>query len=140
MSETSTSEPIRTVLVDDCADVNYLVATALELEGSFCVVGAAESARAGLGLVASTRPELVVTDLHLGNRDGLWLLPRLRAVVDRSTVLALVTGLDLTPSMRAMIADAGADVALPKQELATSLPVVLRQQVWDRRRLLARAG
>ncbi len=139
MSDTTVSAPIRTVLVDDCADVTYLVATALELDGSFDVVGMAESARSGLGMVAATRPELVVVDLHLGGRDGLWLLQRLRTVVDRSTVLALVTGRDLTAAVRATLADAGVDVALPKQDLATSLPSALRRQVWDRRRLLAPA-
>lgn len=134
------SDAIRTVIVDDDDQISFLLSTALEREGAFDVVGEQRDARRGCRAVAALEPELVVLDLNLGGRDGLWMLRRLRALMPPSTALALVTGAEVTPRLAELAAEAGADLVGSKQGLTTTLPESLRGLVDARRRLLAAAS
>lgn len=141
VTESDQPQPaIRTVIVDDDSQVSYLLSTALELTGAFSVVAESSTARQGFKAVATEQPELVILDLNLGGRDGIWTIGRLRDVVPPSTALALVTGSSLTPRLTDMASQAGADMVASKQDLTTGLPDALRCLVMERRRHLAAAS
>lgn len=66
--------PVRVVLVDDCEDVRFLLATLMELDGRFDVVGEADDAASALASVAANDPDVVLVDLRLGRRSGTSLI------------------------------------------------------------------
>ncbi|MBK0417724.1 response regulator transcription factor [Leucobacter sp. CSA1] len=77
----------RVVVVDDQALVRQGIRTLLELAG-LEVVGEAGDGEEALAVVAETRPEVLLLDLRMPHRDGLWTLRRLRD--DGSDLPALV--------------------------------------------------
>lgn len=113
------TSPIRVVIVDDSHEVRYLLAMLLETDGRFQVVGEAEQAKAGLAAVAEAWPDLVVVDLRLGGRDGLWLLRELRSR-HRHPALAVVTGSSTAHTVAAAFA-AGADAVLSKDSASSTM-------------------
>lgn len=122
---------IRTIIVDDCRDVSFLLGVTMDLDGGFDVVGEAVDARGGLALAAATRPDLVIVDLQLGRKDGMWLLARLRQTLGESAVLALVTGSDIERHADAAVAN-GADGVFAKAAMTTTLLDDLRHIIADR--------
>lgn len=133
------SPTIRTVIVDDDSQVSYLLSIALELTGEFSVVAERCTARQGCKAVEDEQPELVILDLNLGGRDGIWTIGRLRQVVPASTTLALVTGSSLTSRLAERARSAGADIVASKQDLTSSLPEALKHLVMERRRRFSAA-
>lgn len=81
------AEPATVLVVDDDPSLRLLCRVNLELEG-YRVVEAAnvETARAAL---ADEPIDAILLDVHLGNDDGLALLP---AIEDRGPSVALLTG------------------------------------------------
>lgn len=82
----------RVVLVDDHPVVRQGLVAMLSWSEEIDVVGAVASAQEALDLVASERPDVVVTDLRLGDprRDGVWLAAQLGGEEDPA-VLILTT-------------------------------------------------
>lgn len=111
--------PIEVVLIDDSADVRYLIAVTMQIDGRFDIVGEAESAADGLAAVRRHDPDLVIVDLQLGYRSGHWLLRQLRSAGLRAR-LAVVTASN-APADHAKAREAGADVVLDKQTMTTTL-------------------
>lgn len=111
--------PIRVVIVDDAAEVRFLLATILEMDGRFEVVGEADRAKGGVSAVGETRPDLVLVDLHLGRRDGIWLLRELRNRHPHLP-LAVVTGSPSQKAHRAALR-AGADSVHNKVSMTTTM-------------------
>lgn len=110
---------LRAVIVDDAADVRYLLATILEVDGRFEVVGEAHTASGGVDVVLATEPDLVLIDLDLDGRDGIWLITELRRRgVDAA--LAVVTGAAIDRATGPSI-DAGADVVVNKMAMTSSM-------------------
>lgn len=116
---TADIEPVRVVLVDDSKDVRFLLATVLELDGRFRIVGEAEDARNGLAQCADLRPDLILVDLDLGGRDGLWLIRELRKR-QSGALLAVVTASDVPREHEAAM-DAGADVVHTKMSMTSTM-------------------
>lgn len=69
---------IRLLLVDDHAVIREALATMLEVEEDFLVVGVADHAAAAELVFAETRPDLTLVDVRLPGADGFELLERLR--------------------------------------------------------------
>jgi DNA-binding NarL/FixJ family response regulator len=113
------STTIRTVLVDDCDDVRFVLATLLELDGRFEIVGEAANSIEAFDLVHAIQPDLVLVDLGLGRSHGAELIRSLR---DRGneTPLAVVTG-SPHPSDHQAALEAGADSVHRKESLTTTL-------------------
>lgn len=61
----------RVVVVDDVADIRWLLCTALDADGRFEVVGEASDGREGVDVVRLTRPNVAVIDLRMPRMDGL---------------------------------------------------------------------
>lgn len=68
---------IRLVVVDDHPIVRQGLASALEDEADFQVLGVAGSAEEALPLVAHLQPDVVLLDLELPGLSGVELIPRL---------------------------------------------------------------
>lgn len=82
--------PVRVVLVDDQLLVRQGVRTLLDLAG-IEVVGEAGDGQEGLTVVAEADPDVVLLDLRMPHRDGLWTLRQLRARGVEVPVLVLTT-------------------------------------------------
>lgn len=131
--------PIRTVVVDDSADVRFLLGVQLQLDGRFDVVGEAAEARHGLYQAQRTRPDLVIVDLHLVGRDGIWLLERIRRALGHSVTLAVFTGYSDDEHRREAVG-AGADIVIGKEAMTTTLIDQLVEAVGGRGLVGAVAG
>ena len=104
-----TGAPMRTrvAIVDDCPDVRFLVATIVELDDRFEVVGEASDAASALATIGDTKPELILMDLDLGADHGSALIREIRRMGSTACVV-VVTGSDKA-SDHAAAFNAGAD-------------------------------
>lgn len=80
---------IRLLLVDDNADLRFLVRTAVESRGGFEVVGEADDGAAGVELARACTPDVILLDLDMPWMDGLEALPLLRQASPGSKVVVL---------------------------------------------------
>lgn len=70
---------LRLFLIDDHTGVRQAVRLALEAEPDLEIVGEAADADAGLGAVASLRPDVAIVDLTLPGLPGLGVIAEMRA-------------------------------------------------------------
>ena len=124
------SARIRVAIVDDSDDVRYLLATVMEVDGRFQIVGEAHTADDGLTMVAQTRPDLVLIDLQLEGHDGTWLIRELRKRGGEA-VLAVVTASSLDDDCKAAL-DAGADAVHNKMSMTSTMMDELASLVAER--------
>ncbi|MDC3952372.1 MULTISPECIES: response regulator [Polyangium] len=87
MSDTNNS--IRVYLIDDHPVLREGFAKALEAEPGMTVVGQAGTAADALREVQSIKPEVVLVDLNIPDRDGIELLAALRVQVPTAKLLVL---------------------------------------------------
>jgi two-component system KDP operon response regulator KdpE len=116
------------LVVDDEPQIRRLLRAALERSGYEVVV--AEDARQALSLLGIERPDLVLLDLGLPDRDGLELLPLIRA---RSQAKVLVVSAREAIEEKVAALDLGADDFVTKpfdtDELLARVRVALRQRL-----------
>ena len=74
----------------------------------------AESAEAGLPLVAAQKPDLVLMDIHLPGMSGIDALKKLRASPDTSRIPVLAFTASVMPQDRSEIMAAGFDAFVSK--------------------------
>jgi CheY-like chemotaxis protein len=77
----------RILIVDDHADTLDMLSQACESQLAEAV--SASSARDALTLVASARPDVLITDIGLRGEDGVWLLREVRRLHPSLPVIAL---------------------------------------------------
>lgn len=109
MSDVGLAAPTHVLIVEDDAPIRRFVRTALEGEGMH--VTEADCAQRGLIDAATRRPDLLILDLGLPDRDGVELIRELRTW-SSSPVLVLSARTDEADKVRAL--DAGADDYLTK--------------------------
>ena len=102
----------RVLIVDDDPDVADLAALSLELYNAAGRVHLALSAGDAYQKVMASPYDLVISDLHLGDLDGLALLTRIRAD-HPGTRLILVTG-DISPELEQSAQQLGVDQCIAK--------------------------
>jgi diguanylate cyclase (GGDEF)-like protein/PAS domain S-box-containing protein len=81
--------PVRTLLVDDRAELRAAIRLAMELDGHFAVVGEAADGREAIEAARRQQPELVVLDLAMPGMSGLQALPGIRAAAPAAGVVLL---------------------------------------------------
>lgn len=82
------TRPLRTVIIDDTADLRDLLRLALN-RGGFDVVGEAGDGKAGIDLVRAERPDVVLLDLSMPVMDGLEALPTIRRSCPAAKIVVL---------------------------------------------------
>ena len=119
--------PAKVLVVDDDAAIRRLLRNTMERAG-YAVVEAM-NAREALARAAAQHPDAVLLDLGLPDRDGLGLIPLLRAA--GNGVLLVVSARDATDEKVAAL-DLGADDYVTKpfdtDELLARLRVALRHR------------
>jgi two-component system, OmpR family, KDP operon response regulator KdpE len=120
--------PTTVLIVDDERAIRRFLRSTLEAQG-YAAVEAATGAE-GLRAVRHHRPDLILLDLGLPDRDGLALVPELRALTDAP--LLVLTGRD-TEASKVEALDAGADDYVTKPfgapELLARMRAALRHRV-----------
>ena len=96
---------IRVAIVDDQALVRQGIAGLLKVAG-IEVVGEAADGRAGVDLIATTAPDVVLLDIRMPRFDGIWALERLQEDGADVPVLVLTTFDDDTLVLDALRAGA----------------------------------
>jgi len=102
----------RVLLVDDVADLRFLLRVVLETDGAFHVVGEAGDGKTAVELASSLSPDVILLDLSMPTMDGLEALPRLREVAPASTI-AVLSGFDGS-RIAASTSELGADAYFEK--------------------------
>ena len=119
--------PATVLVIDDDAAIRRLLRNTLERAGYLVVE--AVNARDALAQAAARHPNAILLDLGLPDRDGLSLIPLLRA--DDNGVLLVVSARDATDEKVAAL-DLGADDYVTKpfdtDELLARLRVALRHR------------
>jgi CheY-like chemotaxis protein len=99
--------PVHVLVVDDSSMIREVVTRMLEWHGA--TVTAVGSAQHALDLLGQLRPDVLLSDLEMPEKDGYWLISRVRALApDRGglTPAACFTGC-AAPEDRARILRAG---------------------------------
>lgn len=118
--------PRHTIVI---GDDHHLIVDSLSnaLQADFEVVGTAGSAAEILAAVRRSRPDVLLLDLSLPGRNGLDLIPELRAVAPATRIIIVTMHLDRLLADRAFAA--GAMGFLPKDaglsELSEAIHVVM---------------
>jgi CheY-like chemotaxis protein len=102
----------RILLIEDDDDIRSALAAFLEVAGaSLWAVGDAE---AGLRLLDQYPFDVVVSDIVMPHRDGLWLIRELRAHERYRSLPAVAVTSQVEPAERRLILAAGYDAHVPK--------------------------
>jgi DNA-binding response OmpR family regulator len=102
---------LRLLIVEDHAPLRLALAQLFEAAGAR--VDFAQNAAQGLALVLSQMPHIVVLDLGLPGRDGIWLAQQIRAQAGRHVPILMLTARDLIGD-KLLGFEAGADDYLTK--------------------------
>jgi DNA-binding NarL/FixJ family response regulator len=103
----------RVVVVDDVADIRWLLRAALDADGRFEVVGEAGDGREGVDVVKLTRPNVAVIDLRMPRMDGL----------DAATEIA-----EVSPETRVVIFSAVSEAAVAAAARETTVVGFVRKE------------
>jgi CheY-like chemotaxis protein len=98
---------VHVLVVDDSPEVREVLTRMLEWQGA--TVTAAGAAEHALDLLEQSRPDVLLSDLEMPEKDGYWLIGRVRALApDRGglTPAACITA-RADPDIRARILGAG---------------------------------
>ncbi|MDB6059970.1 MAG: response regulator with CheY-like receiver domain and winged-helix DNA-binding domain [Verrucomicrobiaceae bacterium] len=114
------------VVIEDDVQIRRFLRTALELEG--CVVFEADNAQRGLIEAGTRKPDMLILDLGLPDRDGVEVLRDLRTW---STIPVLILSARAQEEQKIAALDAGADDYLVKPfgvgELLARVRALLRR-------------
>jgi len=119
------SRTIRTFLADDSPFMMALLARLLGRDERIAIVGSATDGRKAVQAASTSRPDLVLMDLHMPGLDGAEATYRLKQL--RNPPIVFVATSDDTPEARARSLRAGADAYLLKTpNLAAQLQTAIQ--------------
>jgi DNA-binding NarL/FixJ family response regulator len=115
---------MRIVVVDDHRAFSEALGMAVTLQGDLSCVGLAATARDGLDLIASQRPDVAIVDVMLPDLDGIELTRRVRELSPGTRVIVLTARTDLAVVVQA--ASAGACGFVPKERPVAEILATIR--------------
>ncbi|MBO2464260.1 response regulator transcription factor [Actinomadura violacea] len=118
---------IRVMLAEDQRMVRGALAALLSLEDDLEVVGEASGSAEAVAVAARTRPDVVLLDIEMPDRDGLAAAPEIRAAAPGCRIMILTTFGRPGYLRRAM--EAGASAFLVKDGPAQELAAAIRRVV-----------
>ncbi|QKG24020.1 response regulator transcription factor [Actinomadura verrucosospora] len=118
---------IRVMLAEDQRMVRGALAALLSLEDDLEVVGEASGGAEAVAVAARTRPDVVLLDIEMPDRDGLDAAPEIRAAAPGCRIMILTTFGRPGYLRRAM--EAGASAFLVKDGPAQELAAAIRRVV-----------
>ena len=110
MAATTREAPVRAVVIDDTSDIRELLSIVLTRSGMH-VVGEAGDGKAGVDVVRTERPDVVLLDLAMPVMDGIEALPLIRALVPDAQIIVLSA---FSGAVSEQVLDSGADGYLLK--------------------------
>ncbi len=134
MPEQAPSEPTKILIVDDDSSVRDVISVLLGEEGYACT--AVASAEAALDLSRSAEYSLVISDVRMPGKDGVWLLERLRDS-HPDTAVVMLTAFGDTEAAVECLRGGAADYLL-KPPKVTDLVRAIERALGRRRLELAR--
>jgi two-component system response regulator DevR len=124
MSVSSSTKPIRVLLIDDSPIIRLGLRSALEDYADIVIVGEAGTAADGVAAVAHHKPDVVLLDLHLPDKSGFHACRELLKLRPQTKVLILTSNSNERNVQEAMTA--GAQGYLLKDNDGASLAAGLR--------------
>jgi two-component system, NarL family, response regulator DesR len=118
---------VKVVIVEDQTMVRGALAALLGIELDIEVVGTAADGEAGLALVASTRPDVVLTDIEMPRMTGLELTAALRDAAGTGGPQVIILTTFARPGYLRRALDAGAAGYLLKDAPAEQLAEAIRR-------------
>jgi CheY-like chemotaxis protein len=100
------SRRVRVVIVDDSDQIRRLLASFLDADERFEVVGQGADGDDAIELAARTRPELLILDQQMPGRSGVDALPEIRRQAPGTAVVLYTGGTDAGTYQAAMAAGA----------------------------------
>jgi DNA-binding response OmpR family regulator len=116
------------LIIDDSSDVRAIMCEALTLDG-FQALEAADG-REGVRLFREARPDLVLLDMIMPEKDGLETLKEIRAIDPAAIVFAFSGGRDSPINTRVAVL-LGARRGFPKPFGVEDLLAAIRQELQD---------
>lgn len=117
------------VLVDDHALVRAGICTLINQIPDFTVVGEASNLLEAMELIRQLRPHVLVTDITLGDENGLDLVPRVHAESPRTRIVIL--SMHASEELVAEALRLGASAYLLKESAPNELEIALRAVLRD---------
>ena len=102
-----TGTRIRTLVVDDSPFMLKILAQTVEAAGDFELVGSATDGRQALRYISTLSPDLVLTDLHMPEVNGIQVTRHVKQS-ERPPIVIIVSS-DDGPAAKATAEQAGAD-------------------------------
>ena len=134
MSEAPVADATRILIVDDDSSVRDVIGVLLREEGYACT--AVSSAQAALDASRASEFPLVISDVKMPGKDGLWLLERLREGAPDTAVIMLTAFGDTEAAVECL--RRGASDYLLKPPKVTDLIRAIERALAKRRLELAR--
>ena len=111
--------PIRIFLVDDSPQFLEAAHDYLQMFQFFNITGETHQSQGALESIRTARPDIILLDLHLGDENGLALIPQLKQALPQAKIIVL-TNMDATIYQNPVL-QAGADAFLPKSRMTENL-------------------
>ena len=109
--DTIPTEACRVVLIDDEADIREV--TALSLTDAGYQVETAADGQAGIALVQSANPQIVITDIRMPRMDGLEVLAQIKQAGSHAEVIVITAFGEMDLAIRALQLDASDFITKP---------------------------
>lgn len=107
-------EPCRILLIDDDASVVRLLVRTLETTGWRYTLSIARNGAEGIDKLHAFKPELVITDIMMPEKDGFAVCLEVRGSYSREVMKLLVMSGSLTEDDREKVIRYGADGVIEK--------------------------
>lgn len=115
---------VQVLIVDDSAIVRLKLAELLQAEEQVQIVGGAACAAAAISSILELRPDVVILDLQMPDRDGVTVLEAAKQCHPAPVVIMLTNYVDEYHRLRCEAA--GADYFLDKAKQFEEVPRILR--------------